>query len=70
MATENIVRLRRIVDALGGGGSASGVIGSMSGALSSSGGAATTATGRVGVELGDTPGWLGAKIASGTGVAT
>ena len=70
VSLENIVRLKRIVDALGGGGSASGVIGSTSGSISSSGGASSGSKGRVGVEQGDTPGYLYDKIATGTGIAT
>ena len=62
VSLENIVRLKRIVDALGGGGSASGVIGSTSGSISSSGGAASGSTGRVAAEQGDTPGYLYDKI--------
>lgn len=59
---ENIVRLKRIVDALGGGGSASGAVGSTGGSLSRSGGASSGSTGRVGAEQGDTPGYLVDKI--------
>jgi hypothetical protein len=62
VSLENIVRLKRIVDALGGGGSASGVVGSTGGSLSSSGGASSGSTGRVGAEQGDTPGYLYDKI--------
>lgn len=62
VSTENIVRLKRIVDALGGGGSASGVVASTGGSLSSSGGAASGSTGRVAAEQGDTPGYLVDKL--------
>jgi len=62
VSLENIVRLKRIVDALGGGGSASGVVASTGGSLSSSGGASSGTTGRVAAEQGDTPGYLYDKI--------
>jgi hypothetical protein len=62
VSLENIVRLKRIVDALGGGGSASGVIGSTSGSISSSGGASSGTTGRVSSEQGDSPGYLYDKL--------
>ncbi len=70
VSLENIVRLKRIVDALGGGGSASGVVASTGGSLSSSGGPSSGSTGRVGAEQGDTPGYLYDKIATGAGIAT
>ncbi len=62
VSLENIVRLKRIVDALGGGGSAAGVVGSTGGSLSSSGGASNGSSGRVASEQGDTPGYLYDKI--------
>ena len=62
VSLENIVRLKRIVDALGGGGSASGVIGSTGGSVSGSGGSSSGTTGRLSVEQGDTPGYLVDKI--------
>jgi len=69
VSLEALVRLKRIVDALSGGGSASLVVGATGGGLSGSGGASAGNSGRLSAEQGDTPGYLYDKIAAGAGIA-